>query len=135
VGRCIPGSGADGGQRDAGPTDGGGVSDGGGVMVPVSVVASAAGARSCEVVLTDSAKAITGLSFSGDVEGRFLRRGERLAVAFSGRTNAQLPAAGVNLLLQSAGTSLTGMTLSNNRCFDAQGAVLSGATVTLVDQR
>lgn len=137
AGRCIPGGTQDGGTPDSGASldGGGGGIDGGGVTVPVTLVVSNPAARACEVVVQDGAQVITGLSFSNTVEGRFLRRGERLAVAFSARSNMVLPADGATIQLQMASTSLNGITLTNNRCFDAQGRALPGATVALVDQR
>ena len=72
-----------------------------GMVVGAGLDITAAGARSCELVVIDGATAITAVTFGDAVEGRTMRRGDRLALAFYGKGGAELTASSVGLTLKS----------------------------------
>ena len=87
-------------------------------------------ARSCEVVVVDQANAIDEVTFEDDVEGRSMRRGERLALAFFVKGDSVIPSGAVNFALRQEGSS-EGLQLTNGRCFDGQGQEINGAALAL----
>jgi len=98
-----------------------------GMVVGAGLDITAAGARSCELVVIDGATAITAVTFGDAVEGRTMRRGDRLALAFYGKGGAELTASSVGLTLKS-GADLQALELTRGRCFGADGAEIAGTT-------
>ncbi len=92
-------------------------------------------ARACEVLITDAAEAIASVGFANNVEGRSQRRGQKLAVAFTAKDDEPLIEGDVSFVLKDGVENLDGVTLSQARCFDRQGAVLQGTSLEVVDKR
>ncbi len=83
-------------------------------------------ARSCEVVLVDTQNDISAVSYNG-VKGRDMRRGERLAIAFHALEDGAIVAGSVSF----GEADLGSLTVMTSRCFDAAGAEIEGAEVTI----
>ena len=92
----------------------------------------AAEARACELVLLDPQGAVQEVTFSDAVQGRLMRRGARVAIAFHAVGDAEIPAGAVALQL-SEGLGDT-LQLLAPRCFDGAGRLLDGAGVELTSQ-
>ncbi len=89
---------------------------------------SAAGARSCEVLLTEGASRVLGASYAEGVEGAWRKRAPRIAIAISQTADADMPASAISLQLQG---EASGVTVSSVSCFDAQGGAIDGASAAL----
>lgn len=112
------GSGNGGGGGDGGPPP-----DGGPVEVSLALQVDPA-ARACEVMLTGSVS----VQYGPAVEGRDLRRGDRLALAFAARADAALDASAVAL----ASTDPDRLAIESGACFDLDGRPLADANLALV---
>lgn len=84
--------------------------------------------RGCEVVLRDPDEAIRAVRFAGGLQGRFLRRGERLALAF---TATDSPGPGAVSFDLRQGSDFDAVQVMLGRCVDGDGAALPQASVTL----
>ncbi len=82
-------------------------------------------ARACNFLLSPVAKD-TRVVFAETVQGKFLRQGDKLAVSFLSKDNQAFAADAL-----SVENAPAGMQISRARCFDAQGAAISGEAVTL----
>ncbi len=102
----------DAGTPDAGPDP----------VVPDTTVTLDPAARSCELMLRGSALTVV---FGDAVEGRHLRRGEQLAVAFAHRADAPIPAGAV------AFADGEGAEVESATCFDATGRPLPDVEIAL----
>lgn len=96
--------------------------------VPGAFLGVSADARACEVMLLDAAGQLGAPIFGAAVEGRSLRRGDRLAVAFAHRADGPIAAGAVGLVAADGGD---GVRIESATCFDAAGQPLANATVTL----
>lgn len=104
---------------DAGPPD---------TPVPDVTLGVPADARACEVMFHDPARRVAAVSFGAAVEGRELRRGDRLAVAFAHRADA--PFAADALALATSGDAAA-VQIESTACFDREGRAIAGAALTL----
>ncbi|MEO1269936.1 MAG: hypothetical protein AAFX99_17760 [Myxococcota bacterium] len=85
-------------------------------------------ARACELVLIDSENALTEVVFTeGQANGRFMRRGERVAVAFHAVDDAAMPEGAVILNVLEGGIDNITINTEVSRCFGADGQPLSEA--------
>ncbi len=109
---------ADGGVPDSGPEP----------EVPGAFLGVHPDARSCEVMLLDADGQLGAPVFGAAVEGRSLRRGDRLAVAFAHRADASIAAGAVGLVAANGGD---GVQLESATCFDAAGRPLPEADAVL----
>jgi hypothetical protein len=82
-----------------------------------------ANARSCEVVLVEDGTEVLGVEFAEGVVGTSVHEAPRTAVTFYRQDDTPF-AAGAVTVLTSEG--MGGLTLSRARCFDRDGAALSG---------
>jgi hypothetical protein len=101
----------------------------------LGIEVSAVDARACELVLVDPGQKIAQVLFTGSVQGRSLRRGERVAVAFHASADAPMVAGDVGIALREGAQDLQGVSATLGRCFGFAGQVLEGAQVTLFDRR
>ncbi len=92
-------------------------------------------ARACEVVLVDAEKKINDVTFTSALKGKFMRRGERVAIAFHATDDEALSTGHVAFSLADGINDLEGVTLRVSRCFDLQGQPLDTADITIVDNR
>ncbi len=92
-------------------------------------------ARACEAVLTDAAGGIEAVAFGEGVKGRFMRRGERLAVAFIADGDAPIADNAVELVLKDGFDDLASIQITVASCSDAGGAPIEGTQITINDQR
>lgn len=106
-------------------------SDGGVVGPTVGLRTAATDARACELVITDPDRAVKGLAFGAGAEGRLVREGERVAVAFFTRADGAISAEDLGLELVPSG-SAANLGISISRCFDRTGHAIAGATVEVV---
>ncbi len=112
-------------------TDGGDTSGGPdvGPLTTFRLRVDRAEARSCECLLTDPNGALHQVVFGASVEGRQIRRGDRVGVAFFRKADAALDEGAVSLSLK--GTALNGVVMARASCFDKAGAELAGAKVEI----
>lgn len=83
-------------------------------------------ARACEVMLNDPEDQLGEPIFGAGVEGRVVRRGDRVALAFAGRSDAPLgDAVGFTPTAQGA------ITLESVQCFDRDGRAMGAPDVAL----
>lgn len=94
--------------------------------IPDVTLGVPAEARACEVMFFDPDERIADVAFGAAVEGRTLRRGERLAVAFAHRADA--PFAADALALATGGAEVQ---IESTACFDRAGRAIAGAALTL----
>ncbi len=80
-------------------------------------------ARSCELLLQESAGRVLGATYADGVQGAWRKRAPNVAVAISQTSDAPLPAGVVRL---EVGGDAAGVTIAEVSCFDAQGARLDG---------
>ncbi len=85
-----------------------------------------AAARSCEVVLEDPDEKLKDVNYDG-VQGRDMRRGSRLAIAFHALDDESIVDGAVSF----GQADLSGINVTVSRCFGADGAVLDGVGVTI----
>ena len=81
-------------------------------------------ARACEVMLVGSVDA----AFDATVEGRQLRRGDQLAVAFTAKADAALGVAAVTL----SSADAANLIIESGTCFDVTGQPLADANLALI---
>lgn len=96
--------------------------------VPGAFLSVSAEARSCEVMLVDPDGQLGAPIFDAAVEGRSLRRGDRLAVAFAHRADAPIAAGAIGLV---AADGAGGVDVASATCFDASGRPLADSGVAL----
>ncbi len=96
--------------------------------VPGAFLGISADARACEVMLHDPEGQLGAPVFGPAVEGRSLRRGDHLALAFAHRADAPIAAGAVGLVTQGDGD---GVAVASAKCFDAAGHALPEAVVSL----
>jgi hypothetical protein len=100
------------------------------VLQQVGVVVSSPDARACEVLL-DHATDVQA-SFGGALQGKTIHEGERLALAFTTKTDTAIATGEVQLTLKAGSeASLAGVQVLSSTCFGHDGAALAGATVSL----
>ena len=92
-------------------------------------------ARACEVVLSDVEEAIAEVTFDAGVTGRFMRRGERVAIAVIADADEPIAEGAVGFTLSPDAEGAEGVTFLIAQCFDLQRQALNGAEVTIVDNR
>ena len=92
-------------------------------------------ARACEVVLSDTAEAISEVTFDAGVTGRFMRRGERVAIAFVVDGDTPIAEGAVGFTLSPDAEGAENVTFLIAQCFDLQRQPLDGAGVSIVDNR
>ncbi len=92
---------------------------------PHGFVVSDASARACEMLLTGVSKNLS-VSFDSTLQGKAVRDGDRMAVTFHAQGDATIAAGAITV---QGGTP----TIASSRCFDADGAAISGASVSLAD--
>lgn len=85
-----------------------------------------AGARGCEVLLSESSR-VSEVRFAAGVRGTFIREAPRVAIAVVQELDADFAPGAVEVL--GAGSPLA--TVVSARCVDAAGAVIPNASVTL----
>jgi hypothetical protein len=83
-------------------------------------------ARACEMLFEQRGTNIIGATYGTDVKGALRKRPPNVAIAVSRGVDQPFEADSVILGLDGAGS---GVVLQQSRCFDAAGAVISGATV------
>ena len=92
--------------------------------------------RACEVVLKDPQNKIGEVVFDSDsVEGRFMRRGERIALAFHSKGGAEIADGAVGFTPGNGAMDLEGIEVVVGQCVDAQGQPLAEVEVTVIDRR
>lgn len=96
--------------------------------VPGAFLGVSADARSCEVMLLDAGGQLGAPLFGAAVEGRSLRRGDRLAVAFAHRADAPIATGAIGLVAADGGD---GVQIESATCFDAAGRPLPEADAVL----
>lgn len=87
-----------------------------------------AAARACEVMLFDPDRQLGDAAFGAAVEGRSLRRGGRLALAFAHRADAAINAGSVGLV---ARDGIAAVQVEAATCFDREGRPLADAAIAL----
>lgn len=112
------GSGNNGGGGGDGPPP-----DGGPIEVSLALQVDPA-ARACEVMLTGPVS----VQYGDAVEGRHLRRGDRLALAFAARADAAL----ANNAVALASTDPDRLAIESGACFDLDGRPLAAANLALI---
>ena len=95
---------------------------------PGAFIGVSADARACEVMLFDPEGQLGAPVLGAAVEGRSLRRGDRLALAFAHRENAPIAAGAIGLVVAAGGD---GVQLESATCFGAQGRPLADAEAAL----
>lgn len=85
-------------------------------------------ARACEVMFLDPQQRIADVAFAAAVEGRLLRRGERLAVAFAHRNDAAFARGAIAI---AAGGAAADVQIEAATCFDRAGRPLAESGITL----
>ncbi len=88
-------------------------------------------ARACEVMLKDPGKALGELRADDSIEGRALRRGDMLAVAFAQTGDVAVESGAVRFAL--SGTA-DGVEIESVTCFDRSGNPLSEPAVELLSE-
>ena len=92
-------------------------------------------ARACEVVLDDPQEKIASVVFTDGAQGKVMRRGNRLAVAFHAQGDEAIPAGAADFEMAAGATDLEGISVMVQRCFDAQGGVIDGDQLEISDRR
>lgn len=108
--------------NDAGPPD---APD---PIVPDVFFTLSAAARACEVMLFDPDRQLGDAAFADAVEGRSLRRGDRLALAFAHRADAAITVGSVGLV---ARDGIAAVSVESAVCFDREGRPLADAALAL----
>lgn len=85
-------------------------------------------ARACEVMFFDPQQRIAAVAFGAAVEGRELRRGDRLAVAFAHRHDAPFNRGAIAI---AAGGAVADVQIEAAICFDRGGRPLAESGITL----
>lgn len=85
-------------------------------------------ARACELVLEEGATVVLDATGTEQVKVAYKRRAPRVAVSFMSTSDTSIPAGAV--ALQTDGAS-DGFAIDSVRCFDADGAVIDGARISL----
>jgi len=83
-------------------------------------------ARACEALVLDPDNLVRGdhddsVVFADGVEGRSLRRGEKIAIAFHATSDSPIQAGDVALDVQDGVDNLDSLQLVFQRCFDSNG--------------
>ena len=87
-------------------------------------------ARGCDVLLADPDNSILNVRFASSVEGKWLRRNNRVATSFVNKTNAAFAGGGITVEL-AQGASAGNVAVVSGTCVGQDGRDLSAATVTL----
>lgn len=86
-------------------------------------------ARSCEVVLFETGTEVLAVTFADGVQGTFVREAPRTAVTFHRTSDAAFDASSVTV--QEASGAGGSVELRRARCFDREGAPLTGDALRL----
>jgi hypothetical protein len=88
-------------------------------------------ARSCELVVSGPHGAIDSVTFAEGVTGEFIDHGTRVGVAFFRTADEPIEAGSVELQVEEG--AFDALLVAASNCFDAQGRLIEGATVALLD--
>lgn len=97
-------------------------------VIPDVSLGLSADARACEVMFLDPEGQLGAVVFGAALEGRSLRRGDRLAIAFAHRADAPIPPGAVALVAQA---DAAGVQIESGACFDKSGAAIADPGITL----
>lgn len=81
-------------------------------------------ARACEVLLLDPTEVLTEAAFAAGVDGRFVKEGQRTAIAVITTGDTAFPTDAITLR---ATGDLAAVTVKTGACFDRLGAEIPGA--------
>jgi len=95
------------------------------------IIIGSADARACEVLLLEDSARVSGVDFSENVRGTFLRQAPRIAVSLTRRMDSSFEAA--DLTVRSVGSN-GGLSLAHAECFGERGVALKDARVYLESQ-
>ncbi len=87
-------------------------------------------ARGCDVLLADPDHAVLGVRFGTTVEGKWLRRNDRVATSFVNKTNTAFSGGAVTVEL-ATGVSAANVAVVSGSCVGQDGRAVASATVTL----
>jgi hypothetical protein len=91
---------------------------------------AAAGARGCEVLLTESGgAAVEGVAFDRSLKGTFIREAPRVAVSFVSVGDQPIAAGAVRVTLGAG--AFSGITVQSVSCVDDKANAIAVATATL----
>ena len=100
-----------------------------GVETVTGVSVSDKNARSCEVLLLENGAEITGVTQDDTVKAAYVRHTPKVAVTFTALTDTSIGRGAIGIV--SAGSTSATIEVSKATCFDAEGKILDGATVSL----
>lgn len=90
---------------------------------------SAADARACELLVEETSAEVAGVVFEDSVQGRFMTRGAKTAIAFFSASDA--PVQGGAVRLQTVDGEPSTLTVLEAECFDREGAAVPGASIRI----
>ena len=86
-------------------------------------------ARSCEILIEEKAGKVLGATYGEGVKGALRRQAPNVAIAISASSDAAFPASVASIQIE--GGDAGSVSIKEARCFDAEGAEISDAEVTL----
>jgi len=93
---------------------------------------SNAAVRSCDLLIAETTRAVTGVTFPASAVGEHLRRAPRVAISFTRKADSN-PAGAVATLQLAGATAATPslLTLAETHCFDRAGEPVTAPGVRL----